>query len=115
MAVSAQVTSNQPALIPLAGPTGYVINFSGEFGKFDLRSGVFTRIATVTPSAAGGIGGAPGGPVYTVDGVTGHLLRITAEGVVHDKLVVLSRPAFRFHQVRQDIVDTGQVTLALGL
>ena len=84
MPVSAQITLQQPTIVPMAGPSGYVINFSGEFGKFNLRSGVFTRIAIVTPNAAGGIGGAPGGPFYTVDGVTGHLLRISAEGVVTD-------------------------------
>lgn len=68
----------------LAGPTGYVINFSGQFGTIDLGTGAFTPIGPGTGSTPDAIGGAPGGPFYTVDGVTGHLLRINADGVVTD-------------------------------
>jgi hypothetical protein len=69
--------------VGFAEPTGYIINFSGQFGTIDLATGVFTLIATLPPNSAGGIGGAPGGPFY-VDGVTGHLMRITPTGIVTD-------------------------------
>src|SRR6266850_848762 len=68
----------------LAGPIGYSINFSGEFGTIDLGTGVFSPIGPGTGNTPDAPGGAPGGPFYTVDSVTGHLLKITAAGVVTD-------------------------------
>ncbi|MSV30350.1 MAG: hypothetical protein EXQ52_16650 [Bryobacterales bacterium] len=68
----------------LGGPAGYVTNFSGAFGVIDLTSGVFTPIGPGMTNSPDGLGGAPGGPFYTVDSVTGHTLRITPGGVVTD-------------------------------
>ena len=67
-----------------AGPIGYVINFSGQFGTMDLGTGAFTPIGPGTPNTPDGIAGAPGGPSYTVDGVNGHLLRISPNGTITD-------------------------------
>jgi len=68
----------------MAAPIGYVINFSGQFGTMDLGTGTFTPIGPGTGNTPDALGGAPGGPLYTVDGVTGHLLRITSNGAVTD-------------------------------
>src|SRR5689334_10798470 len=68
----------------LACPLVFVTNFSGEFGLLDISTGVFTRIGKGLANTPDGIAGAPGGPFYTVDGVTGHLLRIGTDGSVTD-------------------------------
>jgi hypothetical protein len=80
MPIAAQMTPKAPA----AGPTGYVINFSGQFGTLDLGTGTFAAIGTGTANTPDGLAGAPGGPFYTVDGITGHLLRIAVDGTVTD-------------------------------
>ncbi|MBM3737448.1 MAG: hypothetical protein FJW39_16835 [Acidobacteria bacterium] len=65
-----------------AGPIGYVINFSGQFGTMDLASGVFTQLGPgVASNSAGGLAGAPGGPFYGID-ASGVLLRFAPEGGV---------------------------------
>lgn len=67
-----------------AGPIGYVINFSGQFGTMDLTTGAFTPLGLpVASNSAGGLAGAPGGPLYGVD-ANGHLLRFSATGAVTD-------------------------------
>ena len=44
--------------IALAGPIGYVINFSGQFGTMDLSTGAFTPLGSGVPSnSAGGLAG----------------------------------------------------------
>ena len=87
----------------MAGPLGYAVNFSGQFGTIDLGTGAFTLVGSGLPNTPDGIGGAPGGPFYTVDGVSGHLLRIGANGAVSDvgdtggkAESVLCRPPFSF-------------------
>ena len=67
-----------------AGPIGYAVNFGGQFGTIDLGTGAFTAIGGGTGNTTDGIGGAPGGPFYTVDATSGHLLRIGANGSVFD-------------------------------
>jgi len=74
------------ALAPLfaqAGPLGYVTNFSGQFGVMDLGTGAFSPIGPGT-NIPDGLGGKPGGPLFTVDGSNGHLLRIATNGTVTD-------------------------------
>jgi hypothetical protein len=68
----------------IACPLAYTINFIGQFGLVDLATGVFTPIGKGLDNTPDGIAGAPGGPFYTVDGVTGHLLRIENDGKVTD-------------------------------
>jgi len=63
-----------------ACPLVFVTNFSGQFGILDLANGVFVPLGKGLPNTPDGIAGAPGGPYYTVDGVTGHLIRITRDG-----------------------------------
>jgi hypothetical protein len=72
------------ATATMAGPIGYVLNFSGQFGTMDLGTGAFTPIGPGVPNTPDGLGGARGGPLYTVDGVSGHLLRIASDGAVTD-------------------------------
>ena len=67
-----------------ACPLVYVVNFSGQFGIMDLANGVFIPIGKGFENSQDGIAGAPGGPFYTIDGVTGHLLRITRDGKATD-------------------------------
>jgi hypothetical protein len=67
-----------------ACPLAYVVNFSGQFGFLDLGTGAFTPIGKGLDNIPDGIVGAPGGPLYTVDGFTGHLLRIGLDGKVTD-------------------------------
>ena len=68
----------------LACPLVYVVNFSGQFGLLDVGTGVFTPVGPGLANTPTGIAGAPGGPFYTVDGVTGHLLRINRDGTNTD-------------------------------
>ena len=72
------------AMQAAACPYAYVINFSGQFGLVDLATGAFTPVGKGLPNTPDGIAGKPGGPFYTVDGITGHLLRITTDGNVTD-------------------------------
>jgi len=72
--------SIQAAACPLA----YVLNFSGQFGIMDLATGAFTPVGKGLANTPDGIAGKAGGPFYTVDGVTGHLLKITLDGNVTD-------------------------------
>src|ERR1041385_647830 len=67
-----------------ACPLVYSMNFSGQFGIIDLATGAFTAIGTGLENTPDGLAGAAGGPFYTVDGVTGHLLRIATNGIVTD-------------------------------
>jgi PEP-CTERM motif-containing protein len=67
-----------------AGTIAYGINLIGQFETIDLGTGVVTPIGPGTPNGLDGIGGAPGGPFYGVDPVTGHLIRINASGAVTD-------------------------------
>jgi hypothetical protein len=68
----------------MAAPIGYVLNLSGQFGTMDLATGNFVMIGAGLPNVPDGLAGAPGGPFYTVDGITGHLLSISRQGVVTD-------------------------------
>lgn len=68
----------------IACPLAYTVNFIGQFGLVDLATGVFTPVGKGLDNTPDGIAGAPGGPFYTVDGVTGHLLRIANDGKVTD-------------------------------
>ncbi|MFN7919950.1 MAG: PEP-CTERM sorting domain-containing protein [Bryobacteraceae bacterium] len=70
------------AVSAMAGPMGYVINFSGQFGTMDLTTGAFTPLGPgVASNSAGGLAGAPGGPFYGVD-ASGNLLRFSTSGAV---------------------------------
>lgn len=72
------------AVSAIAGPIGYVINFSGQFGTMDLTTGAFVPLGPgVASNSAGGLAGAPGGPFYGMD-AGGHLLRFSASGAVTD-------------------------------
>ena len=68
----------------LACPLAFVVNFSGQFGLIDLATGAFTPIGKGLDNTPDGIAGKPGGPYYTVDGVTGHLIRIGIDGKTTD-------------------------------
>jgi len=72
------------AIPAVACPYAYVLNFSGQFGLMDLATGVFTPVGKGLENTPDGIAGKPGGPFYTVDGVTGHLLKLTTDGNVTD-------------------------------
>jgi hypothetical protein len=67
-----------------ACPLAYSVNFSGQFGLIDIGTGAFTPIGKGLANTPDGIAGAPGGPFYTVDSVTGHLLRLETDGKVTD-------------------------------
>ena len=70
------------SLPALAGPIGYVINFSGQFGTMDLNTGAFTPLGPgVASNSAGGLGGTPGGQTYSVD-ADGNLIRFSTAGAV---------------------------------
>src|SRR5215813_11135164 len=78
------------ALLALGGsalracPLAYVINFSGQFGLMDLATGQFTPIGKGLDNVPDALGGKAGGPFYSVDGVTGHLIRIDTDGKTTD-------------------------------
>ena len=67
-----------------ACPLAYSVNFSGQFGIIDLATGVFTPIGPGLDNGPSGLAGVPGGPFYTVDSVTGHLLKLGIDGKVSD-------------------------------
>lgn len=67
-----------------ACPLVYTINFSGQFGLIDLATGVFSPVGKGLENTPSGLAGKASGPFYTVDGVTGHLLRIGNDGSVTD-------------------------------
>jgi len=74
------------ALLALGGtslwgcPLAYVINFSGQFGLMDLATGQFTPIGKGLDNVPEALGGKAGGPFYSVDGLTGRLIRIGLDG-----------------------------------
>jgi len=63
-----------------ACPLAYAVNFSGQFGLVDLATGAFTPVGTGLDNIPDGIMGVAGGPFYSVDGATGHLIKITTDG-----------------------------------
>src|SRR5207302_6806954 len=60
------------------------VNFSGQFGIMDLGTGVFMPIGKGFDNIPDGVIGTTGGPLYTVDGFTGHLLKIGLDGKSSD-------------------------------
>ena len=72
------------AIQATACPLAYVINFSGQFGIMDLATGAFTPVGKGLANTPDGIAGKTGGPFYTVDGATGHLLKIGLDGSATD-------------------------------
>lgn len=76
------------AFLPGAAARGdtvaYAINLIGQFEIVNLNTGVVTPIGPGTPNGLDGLGGRPGGPFFSVDPVTGHLLRVDASGLVTD-------------------------------